>query len=196
MYTDIKRVGIMIDSETIGLASSAVVWDLAAAMFSLNNPDPDQFDPVQEYLPIQPQLDRGATVDASTMGWWMNQPAKARDRMQQAIKGDNLDLGLRIRSIHRQLVSWISNAIADGRDYEIWCKGTDFDIPKITRLFQMEGLSIPWKYSAVRDLRTLCKVAGVESNTVAHPRDFIHHSALSDCKWQIMQYAAAMESLS
>lgn len=62
----------------------------------------------------------------------------------------------------------------------IWCQGTDFDIPIITNLFRFYGNDLPWKYSNVRDARTLIKLMhpGYKSNPGANG-----HRAIEDCLW-------------
>lgn len=187
------KLGVMIDIETFGLSPNAVVWQIAALPFDLQDPDPDMYLGWREYLPVNPQVEAGNTIEASTLEWWMNQEKEARVLMTGNLTGDLQKLQRTIETLVFQLIQ-IRNLSAG---FELWAKGPQFDVVIIERLFTMCRLDIPYKYGEVRDLRTLINVSELENKglNVPKPKDYVAHSALSDCVYQVLQYKAAMDNL-
>ena len=188
------NVGVMIDVETLGNADDGVVWQAAVVPFDLDDPDTESLAAWQCYFPIDPQIAKGSTVDASVIEFWMFESQEARQKMKGNISGGEVLLDSRIREMFRVIKGIVDAATT----YEIWVRGADYDLPKIRKLFKLAGISheaLPWDFWAVNCLRTLTKQAGVKKDSVPKPRDFVEHSAYSDCKWQIRQYAAAQRAL-
>lgn len=184
------KVGIMKDIESLDLGPKSVVTQLAFVAFDMDDPE-DQFRVVSEYLPIQPQIFLGRTINADTVIWWMNQSEEARAGFKQNTGNDMDELTSLVNSFNRKL----SQVIEGADDYEIWARGPQFDIVNIETLFGDCGEQVPWKYDRVRDLRTLMKLAGVATADVIRPADQIDHVALDDCRYQILCYQQAMRKL-
>lgn len=55
------------------------------------------------------------------------------------------------------LHNWLSErkVLSGDKELVIWCQGTDFDIPIITNFLKHYQYHLPWKYTDVRDIRTL-----------------------------------------
>ena len=188
-----SELGIMLDVETFGLSPNAVVWQVALLPFDLQEPDPLTYLGWREYLPVNPQVEAGNFIEAATLEWWMNQSAEARALMQGNLEGDLAQLQRTIEGLAFQLIQirGLSNR------FELWAKGPQFDVVLIERLLTMCRLDIPYKYGEIRDLRTLIAAAELANKglDVPKPKDYVPHSALSDCTYQILQYKAAMENL-
>lgn len=184
---------IMVDIETLDLATTAVVTQIAfmaAPSFAPDNPnDRIAFD--EFYLPIQPQLDAGRTVNAKTLAWWMQQEERARTEFAQNINGDSDVLVAFVRSFLRKLQNVLDTV--DG-EVEVWAKGPQFDIVIIESLVKMCGEEVPWTYDQVRDLRTTMALAGLGRDSV-DSTGFVKHIALEDCRYQLKCYAEAMRAL-
>ena len=65
---------------------------------------------------------------------------------------------------------------------EVWCQGTDFDIAILKHVFDSFDLLTPWKYSAVRDLRTIRKF--LQLTVPESIKNECAHNALADAKFQ------------
>lgn len=177
-----KCVDIMIDIETLGLDPRTVVTQFAFAAYERDDPE-TIIREAEEYLPIQPQLHVGRTIRADTVIWWMGQSDAARAGFNQNSGDDMAELIALVQSLHRK----ISQVIEEADEVEIWAKGPQFDIVAIESLFDDIGLSAPWKYGQIRDLRTIMAAAGVDRHSVEFPASLTPHHALSDCKYQILQ---------
>ena len=66
-------------------------------------------------------------------------------------KGVNLDVAL------GELWTWVSNI----RGVEgVWGNGPTFDVSMLEHAFQQAGMTTPWHYRTVRDVRTMAMIAG------------------------------------
>lgn len=77
------------------------------------------------------------------------------------------------------------------REWALWSWGADFDFPILESAFRRCGMRVPWKYSQVRDARTVWKLAF--PGVIPDPRP---HDAMRDCLAQIQDLKAAMRELS
>jgi len=163
-----KPLRIMLDFETLGLAPSSHVLSLGACTFPGELPKQEVF--YTEFSKEQP----GRTVDISTIEFWFAQEIKP------PIAG-----GVSLASGVRDFVMWCKfNLERLGTDrLELWCNGTDFDIPVLNDITNCTSypLTLPWKYSDVRDYRTLRKLF---PEVVPAERTTQLHHALEDAIYQ------------
>lgn len=175
---------IMIDIETLGKKHNAVVTQLAF----LAAPSDDLADILgydSFYLPLQPQIDMGRTIDADTIIWWFTKAGEsARAKFVQNDGGDFDTLVAFVRSFIRKVDTLIQAAKATGGKIEIVAKGPQFDAVIIENLIHSIDEQEPWKYNWLIDLRTLMNKAGVNPNDVKHD-DIVPHVALEDCRLQM-----------
>lgn len=175
---------IMVDIESLGKKPNAVVTQLAF----IAAPSEDLADIISYdsfYLPLQPQIDAGRTIDADTIIWWLTEAGQsARAKFVENSGGDSDVLVAFVRSFIRKVDTVIQQALTSGGVVEIVAKGPQFDVVIIENLIQQVGELEPWKYSWVSDLRTLMKKAGVTPNDVKHD-DIVPHVALEDCRLQL-----------
>lgn len=187
-----KRI-LMLDVESMALGPRAVLTQVALLGYDLEEDELLETRHVQFY-PVDPQqqIIPPRRIMASTIGWWMKQSDEARERFEQSTSTDFQDLP----ALGRHLISTF-NQLTDGGTipYELWAKGPQFDIVAVETLLEEVGLSAPWDYGTVRDLRTLCATAGLNEKNVAKPAGFIPHVAFWDSRWQINVYLAARKLL-
>lgn len=178
----VKRVGIMWDTESLGLNSTTIVYDIAFVAFDLDDPETILRD-VNEQLPLTPQglLDRRIDIG------WLPFFAKMGEAKQKVILdniiGDMDELLALIRSVLRKFTQ-----VTDGVEYECWFARPQHDIPLIQSLLRNCGEELPWAYDTVNDLRTLMNLAGMsarapETKALAHGLTL--HTARGDCLYQI-----------
>lgn len=176
-----KRVLIMLDSETLGKRPNNVATSLAFIAVDMDDPTLVVRE-ADEFLPIQPQLALGRTIDADTLLFWMRQPNASRELLQKSSGNDMDELMAIVTSIHKKLRETIESADY----YEVFCRGMDFDFPIIESLFDMAGVEAsPWAYNKKYDLRTTMLEAGISTSDVEKPAGLIDHVALHDCKYQL-----------
>lgn len=178
--SQIKNVGIMVDIETLALAPKAVVTQLAFVAFDLDDPDTVvRYD--EEYLPLDPQLVLSRVISGDTLIWWMGQDDQARKRFEANKGNDFQELVALVQSWSRKF----EQATGGADKVEVYAQGPQFDLVVIESLLADLGLETPWKYSQVRDLRTLSAEAGMTRDTVPMAPGLVPHHALSDCRHQI-----------
>jgi hypothetical protein len=185
-----KKIGIMLDIESLDVGPRSVVTQLAFAAFDLEDPDTILRE-VEEYLPIQPQINLKRTINADTIIWWMQQDDASRERFKRSSGNDMDELIALVNSVGRKL----TQVLEDATEYEIWARGPQFDCVNVQTLFNDCGQVSPWEYDKVMDLRTLMKQALLKTSDVPLPVGLVKHVALDDCKYQIVCYAEAIRKL-
>ena len=146
-YTD-----LMVDIETLGLQTDAVVLSIGAVAFDRNvlddfhSFDIDGSRYFYNTLEIQPQLDKGRTVTASTLEFWKKQP-----EMPERKAG--------LLTVFAAFNVWLYKNFQQ-RDFCVWAKGPDFDIVILENLYRMHvHVQVPpmpplFQYWQARDVRT------------------------------------------
>lgn len=180
---------VMFDIESLDLGPRPVITQVAMLGYDLQEDELMENRHVQ-YYPIEPQqrLLPARTISASTIAWWMNQSDDAREKFRYSTETEFEDLAARLRNLLT-----VFNQLTDyGKaNYEVVAKGPQFDIVAIETLLVECGLTVPWAYDRVVDLRTMLKRAGINPKNVAKPAGCIPHVAFWDARWQISQYLAA-----
>ena len=143
------------------------------------------------FYPIEPQqqIIPPRRISADTLAWWMTQPDEAREKFKYSTETDFEDLAARLRNLVH-----VFNQLTDhGKaNYELVAKGPQFDVVAVETLLEEVGLSVPWAYDRVIDLRTMLRRAGINARNVPQPAGCIPHVAFWDARWQINQYIAAL----
>lgn len=189
--TQERNIGIMVDIETLGLKPNTVVTQIAALVYDIDDPD-THYRQVDEYLPIQPQMTQlGRQIDADTMLFWMQQNDTARKRFDMNTGNDFDELQALVQSVHSKLTQEIGNSAT----HEVWARGPQFDIAILDSLFGQFGLSAPWRYDRVFDLRTIMLAAGLKKDDVPMPAGLVKHVALHDVKYQMLCLLESWKSL-
>lgn len=183
---------VMVDIESLDVGPRSIVTQIAMVAASADTEETFEDHVVWSFLPMQPQLDliHPRTISATTFWWWMQQEDSARMKFEKNIIDDFEALPVLMRHLTREF-----KRMTDGQDYELWARGPQFDVTNIESLFKDCGMSAPWDYNKVRDLRTLMTEAGLRSADIPRPSHFIEHEAMWDCRYQLMCYFAARKNL-
>ncbi|MDL1993005.1 3'-5' exoribonuclease domain-containing protein [Vibrio parahaemolyticus] len=184
----------VIDTETLAMDDNAVVLTLSGVMFNRCQSDllyllseaPEHsegkgFRSFHLELNVTEQILAGRTIDPGTIAWWNKQEKAARDSILHArgmLFGDAACV-----------------LLEELQDAQVFFRGTDFDPPKIASLFRMIGKKSPWKYNAVRDVRTyIDALTGGTKGYIEDWKDpdwFVAHNSLHDCFRDAMQMQQA-----
>ena len=156
----------MVDIETMGIKRNCVVLTIGASLF-----DPLGIGPLYDFytrVDIDQQISMGRTVDTSTVDWW--------NKQDKSVFNEAFDPTDRVGVEHaiQQLSDFLADADA------VWSQGPTFDMIILEDLYAQISKKVPWRYSKVRDSRTLFAAMG-------DPRTgrVDAHNALADCHYQI-----------
>lgn len=167
----------MVDIETLSTAVNAAVLSIGAVEF-----DPLSGKILREFyheLDLSEQENRH--IGANTVQWWFKQCQENPANFELMTKSDP-----RKEPVMFSLVRL--GAFISGRDtnyaeraegYEklsIYACDPDFDMAILNDLYKDNGLPSPWRYSELRSVRELIKIAGMEV-----PHQEADHNALNDC---------------
>jgi len=164
----------MLDLETLGVGTNAVVISIGAVMFDL-----DTHDRVGETfytnVNVQSCLDAGLTVNGGTLGFWLKQPDEAR----LALLSDPIPF---LKVACQKFAEYCTRNWAK----TLWGNGATFDNIIIRNAFYAVGEQFPVHYRGDRDVRTIVDLAkrlgvGQERTT----RVGVHHNALDDAMYQV-----------
>lgn len=169
----------MIDLETMGNKSRAVVVSIGAVFF-----DDDKGklgDTFYRVLSVKEQTDKGREINADTFKWWMKQSDEARSIFQEESS--------KTYDVLQEFSEFIFNNA--GENCMPWGNGASFDITIMETLYQDFGLSIPWKFRNIRDLRTYSEYV---YNGKDLKRKGTYHNALDDAIYQAQVVINGMKS--
>lgn len=158
---------LMLDTETMGMGEAGALIAIGAVFFDENTGLGAEF---YRTINLATAVNRGATIDASTVMWWLGQDEAARN-------------AVRFNGYH------IDDALADfvaffkkhgNNDTRVWGCSPTFDCEKVNSALKRSGLKTPWKYFLERCYRTVR-----ERNQSVEPdvRTGLHN-ALDDAKFQ------------
>lgn len=172
---------VMIDLETLDTAATCVILSIGACLF-----DPISGEITDElYMEINKdyQIQCGRTISASTLDWWMTQPAEERDR----ILVDSPDkLGL------TQALYNLTNFIPESAS--VWANGVDFDLKILEQAYNCLSVEVPWLFYNTDHVRTICNLTKGYRNKKDFKFEGQQHNALHDARHQV-KYVSAMYRL-
>lgn len=176
---------VMLDLETLGTNAGCVVLSIGACTFD------GKFgltgNHFHRHLQIQPQLDAGAIMDASTVLWWLQQDPAA----QKALVAGQATADHPI-SVLEHFAGWLTQVNCDG----LWGNGADFDLPILADAYRRNcKRPAPWKYNIGRDCRTVVMLTGKKMGAFGSV-NALAHDAHADAVYQASEISAALRSLS
>lgn len=159
---------IMLDLETMGNTSRAAIVQVAACQFDrLTGKVGKVF---KENVALASSIEARLEVTASTIYWWLGQNYDARQSIlanPRELLGDVLDR--------------FSGFVRETGAKFLWCH-SGFDYPILKAAFELTDKKFPFLYYNIRDLRTICDIAGVTKKDI--PFSGTMHDALDDCRHQ------------
>lgn len=168
MYTDYT-----LDLETMGVRPTSCIMSIGAAAFNRHEPD-FRYEDLSVFrcnVDLQDCMDKGLTIDASTLYWWLTQDNDARSKL------DDKEFNLPLEDALHKLSMWILHI--GGDELKCWTHAT-FDAPILANAFHVVNLPLPTHFRMQRDIRTLEDLKG----RYEIERQGTHHSAVDDAKFQ------------
>lgn len=161
---------LMIDFETLGTGSDAMVISLGACFFDIEK---GTIGPTfYMAFDIEDQLAKGRVFTKSTLKWWMSQSGAAKKVFHEQAKPTLEVLEL--------FSKWVK-ANGGKKNTRPWGNGATFDISIIESLFAQFGVECPWMYYNVMDLRTFRRFVAGGADVV---KEGTNHNALDDAQSQ------------
>lgn len=166
----------MVDTETLGLHTKAVVLSAAFVPFKY---DGTEMSELCAYFNPKGQRDKGRSIDFNTVTWWLKQTGEAKTVFDKT--NDALDCDMTLAAI-KGFISGMREAY----DLRFWAKPMHFDKRLLDSLFEDFGIAPPWGYRDWGDVGTIvnfAKACGApDALTVVSPTA---HECVSDCRDQI-----------
>ena len=158
---------IMLDLETLATSPDSVILTCGAIKFDPYS-DTEPSAPFYVRISVDDQTEMGRVINPDTVEWWGKQPQSAQDEAfgdEGRVSPDEFTI---------QLNRYIVGAT------NVWAQGTMFDIVILEHLYRMLGKPLPWRYSQIRDSRTLFDLGddSIKKNNASA------HNALADAFFQ------------
>uniref|UniRef100_A0A6M3L3A6 3'-5' exoribonuclease Rv2179c-like domain-containing protein n=1 Tax=viral metagenome TaxID=1070528 RepID=A0A6M3L3A6_9ZZZZ len=170
---------VMIDFETLGTSYDAIIVQAAAAFFKRDGTIGEEFmvrmDPVTSFYRD------GFKIDPETVIWWLNNP---KETIGDVFNPDNLDP-------HTAML--MLNSFLRPAKY-IWSHAT-FDFVLLMHHMKIHFIKPLFPHRGARDIRTLLDLAEMDPKDFSIDSEGIHHTALSDVRYQIKLCARAFKAL-
>jgi len=150
----------MLDLETMSSTPTATIIAIGAILFEAEGPyvsQPGSNPPGIEFyekVSLDSSMQSGATVDASTILWWLQQSDESR---QELLKGPHYN----INEAMQHFGTWYK---ASGATH-LWGHGSCFDEVILRNAYLRNATPIVWDFRNVMDTRTLFRATpgyGVE----------------------------------
>ena len=158
-------MNLMIDLETLGISPKAPIISIGACFFDKEG----IYETFYVTLDTGEQMDSGKRVaDSSTIKWWMSQ----EDAAKKVFKEDAIDTETALQTF----VEFCLNH-HDKKNTKPWGNGATFDISMLESIMSDYGISEPWMFYNIRDLRTFKEYIYDGKDT---ERKGTYHNALDD----------------
>lgn len=182
---------ISIDLETLGISATALILSIGAVAF----------DPVTglqtdegfyRIIDIENPVG-GGDIDASTVCYWMNASAEARNELfGEATKDQRVDLRLALSELSEYL--GFDGELPEGEfpDVVLWQRG-DKDAQWLDSAYKGMQLAKPFGWWQVSDQRTFCKY--FKAFLPDRPAELVVHNAYDDALYQALCVSAVFKRL-
>lgn len=165
---------IMLDIETYGTSSNAVVVSISAVIFDMKTGEIGEEFEIG--LDINEQVIKGGIIDQETIDWWDKQSGEAKSELNRLLKEPVYDA---LTSFN----NFISRNFTAPSKIKLWGNGATFDNVIVRNLYERQGIVFKIPYYADMDVRTLVYLNKI--NTRGFTFDGIKHRGIDDCKHQI-----------
>lgn len=174
---------IMVDLETASTKNNAAILSWAMVPFERNG-ERYGIDDFYKVVNLTSCFMAGMDIEKGTQEWWESQSPAARAAVMKP-EGES------ILSVTRAAYCWLS-ALAEKNDLYMWCRGIDFDLPKIEWCFRkFLEKEAPYKYSHKMDVRTVLKFMDIDQSQFEF--EGVKHHSVDDCLHDIKMVQKAYE---
>lgn len=166
---------IMVDLETASTKEDAAILSWAMVPFTEEGVK-CELEIFYKTVNLTSCFMAGMDIEKGTQKWWESQTPEARAAVMKS-EGES------ILNVTRAAYCWLS-ALAETYDLYMWCRGIDFDLPKIEWCFRkFLEQDAPYKYSHKMDVRTVLKFMGIDQSQFEF--EGTRHHSVDDCNHDI-----------
>lgn len=158
----------MVDLETLGTATGAIILSIGAVKFDLKRGIIDD-EGFYASVSIDSNLELGRHMSESTLQFWLKQDKEAQVVFHEP--------KMHLQEALEQLVTWLGHT-----KRRPWGNGPTFDLAKLTHAYESLNWTPPWEYWNERCVRTYRALPGAEAIPKVKPA--IAHHALHDAHAQ------------
>lgn len=183
------RRDVMIDLETMATCPNAAVIAIAAVLFDpmdVSTP-PEELGFFRYNVSLVSSQRHGLTIDASTVIFWMEQSREAWKIVSKDAEPLERVVGL--------FETWLYDNHVKPEEMRVWGHGATFDPIIWQNACDRCGVRGLWKYTNVRDTRTILEASGVDPKVDLPNLPYYSHDPLVDCRRQIMLVQMAYRKL-
>lgn len=173
---DTDKCHVMIDLETYSTKSNAVIRSIGVVLFNLKG---ETESLLHTGVNVESCLMAGLELDQDTINFWRKQPKEKRDKLFELPEADLLYMLNELQKIAENTLT----------ELFVWSHGSNFDIVILENAYKAIGQMAWWKYSNVRDTRTLFDLANYKYISKGG------HDALDDAVRQAEAVASAYQQL-
>lgn len=160
---------LMLDVECMGMGADGALVSIGAVFF-----DEHQGQLGAEFhraINLATAVQRGGTLDPSTIMWWLGQDDAARNSVR--FNGEHIDYAL------KEFHDFVLKHRTD-RMVRVWGCSPTFDCEKVRSALGRSEVDVPWLYFNERCYRTIRE----RNRSVAQAEREGLHNALEDAKYQ------------
>ena len=174
-------LNIMVDLETASIKENAAILSWAMVAFTTDGSECD-IEPFYKTINLTSCFMTGMSIEQDTQDWWMKQSPESRAVILMS-EGED------ILPVTREAYCWLS-ALAEKYDLYMWCRGIDFDLPKIEWCFRkFLEQNAPYKYFHKMDVRTVLEFMQIDQSAFSF--EGVKHNSVDDCRHDIKMVQAA-----
>ena len=176
-------LNIMVDLETASTKENAAILSWAMVPFTEDGAK-CELETFYRIVNLTSCFMAGMDVERGTQKWWESQTPEARAAVMKS-EGES------ILNVTRSAYCWLS-ALAETYDLYMWCRGIDFDLPKIECCFRkFLEQDAPYKYSHKMDVRTVLKFMQIDQTQFEF--EGTRHHSVDDCVHDIKMVRKAFQ---
>lgn len=163
---------VMIDIETLGQNSFAVLLSLGAVRFDPEvvpkEDDNTAYETFHVYIDPASCVHQGLQMDTSTVMWWLGQSKEAQTAQVEAKR-------MPLHEALTEFTKWFGD-----KSMPVWGNGATFDNVILGNAYKACGMEQPWKFWDDRCYRTFKNLAP----QIEIVRVGVHHNAMHDAMSQ------------
>lgn len=174
----------MLDIETLGNKTNSVILSIGACYF---DPKTGEIgDTMSVHIDASSCIDRGLSMDASTVLWWLSQEKGAQAKITEGQNASE-DITTALKDLTRFIHS----------ESQVWGNGATFDNSIVKNAYEKCNMGAPWKFWNDRDVRTILELGyQIGFNPKKDiPFEGVRHDALDDAIHQAKYVSAIWQKL-
>lgn len=182
---------IMIDIETLGTGSNAVMISLAAIRF--NPRTGETFETFEGFLNIDDSVKLGKKVTEGTIMWWFSQEDKAIKTLMKKYKNNVDSVENILNKFHEWLIKVSPKNKKGDPDFYIWGNGPGLDLGIVKNYYHKSGMSEPWFFGKETCVRSIVRF----NPKLKYNQKFegVAHDGIDDCKHQIKYVSNILKTI-